>query len=187
MPIKLIAGLGNVGAEYDNTRHNVGFWLLDRLSNSFKSDPRFFTFSARESFGRRKSWLLKPKTFVNASGRAVAAFASYYKIPADEILIVHDDLDLEPGTVRLKAGGGHGGHNGLRSIISTLGTNKFHRLRVGIGHPARRYDVVKYVLKKPSKVDLGKIEDALTAAEHHIKDIVNGDFAKVMNQLHQRS
>ncbi len=186
MAIKLIAGLGNPGDQYANTRHNVGFWFLDALSDSFKSDPRFFSKSTRETFGRRKSWLIKPNVYMNESGRAVASFANFYKIPADEILIVHDDLDLEPGTVRLKTGGGHGGHNGLRNIILKYGSSSFHRLRIGIGHPGHKTDVTKYVLRKTPKKDITIIEDALQVAKNHINDIVNGDFAKVMNLLHQK-
>jgi len=185
MPIKLIAGLGNFGTVYDKTRHNAGFWFADLITDTFKSDPKFFAFVARENFGRRRSWIIKPKTYVNDSGRAVATFAAYYKIKPAEILVIHDDLDLEPGVVRLKASGGHGGHNGLFDIISKLGTNKFRRLRIGIGRPAPKFNVAKYVLKKPSKIDQAKIADGMQTAKSHIKDIVNGEFAKVMNQLHK--
>lgn len=187
MAIKLIVGLGNPGEQYAKTRHNVGFWFLDSLSDSFKPDPRFFSRSVRESFGRRKSWLIKPHVYMNESGRAVASFANFYKIPADEILIVHDDLDLEPGTIRLKTGGGHGGHNGLRNIILKYGNGDFHRLRIGIGHPGHKSDVIKYVLKKTPKKDCGIIAEALKNAKNHLSDIVAGNFAAVMNTLHQKS
>lgn len=151
--VKLIVGLGNPGTEYANTRHNAGQDLVERLAfktnSPLQSETKFFGFTGRSIVEHRDLKMLIPTTFMNRSGQAVAAIANFYKIDIEEILVVHDELDLPPGVARLKQGGGHGGHNGLRDIISSLGNNNnFQRLRIGIGHPGNAKLVSNYVLKK---------------------------------------
>jgi len=165
-PLRLIVGLGNPGAEYSETRHNAGFWFCERLAGelgaSFAKESRYhgWTANARSS----GHWLLMPATFMNDSGRAVQALAHFYRIAPAEILVVHDELDIPPGQLRLKFGGGLGGHNGLKSISAHLGTNDYWRLRVGIGHPGERNDVVNYVLKPPRREEMEEIDKALDRA-----------------------
>ncbi len=185
----LVAGLGNVGARYAGTRHNAGFWyadaLAERLGAGFRRDRKAQGELARASAGGRDVRLLKPGQLMNRSGHAVAAVSRFHKIPPGNILVAHDDLDLPPGTVRLKFGGGHGGHNGLRDIADQLGSRDFWRLRIGIGHPGSGGDVIGYVLKRPSPADRQAIEAAL---ERVIDDtdrlIVDGDVEGAMNHLH---
>ena len=147
--IKLIVGLGNPGAEYESTRHNIGFWWIDQIcaqtNSKLKAEAKFFGFSGRLNSYSEEALLLKPTTFMNASGRSVAALAKFYKISPESVLIVHDELDLPPGTVKLKMGGGHGGHNGLKDIAAELGTTDFWRLRLGIGHPGDKNAVANDV------------------------------------------
>lgn len=187
-PIKLIVGLGNPGKEYEDTRHNAGFWFVDlvaRLHNtSFKSESRHQGLVCRLSLHGRDCRLLKPTTFMNRSGLAVANLANYFRISPQEILVAHDELDLPAGTVRLKTGGGHAGHNGLRDIMNALGNRDFHRLRIGIDHPADRRAVVDYVLSRPSKADRTAIEQSLETAADCLETIINGDLQRAMNQLH---
>lgn len=187
-PIKLIVGLGNPGSEYDDTRHNAGFWFVDLLANRhgslFKSDPKFHGQVCRIRFGSRECWLLKPSTFMNRSGQSVSSLAKYYKIEQDEILVAHDELDMPPGVGRLKWGGGHGGHNGLRDIIKALGGKEFWRLRIGIDHPGDARQVVNYVLGKPSRDDASAIADILDDAERVLSELLDGEFQKAMNRLH---
>lgn len=186
--ISLIVGLGNPGPEYSETRHNAGFRFLDALlpgsDQILRAESKFSANIARLACGPKQVWLLQPVPFMNHSGEAVAKFSHYYKIPADDILVVHDELDLPPGTVRLKLGGGDGGHNGLSDITARLGTSHYARLRIGIGHPGSSSQVVSYVLKKAPLAEETLIEAAIKAAASHIVDIVHGHFQRVMNVLH---
>jgi len=190
MPIRLLVGLGNPGPEYEDTRHNAGFWLVDRyaseLGASFKSERDFFGRVAR--FGER--WMLKPQKFMNLSGQAVGAVAKFYKIAPAEILVAHDELDLDPGVVKFKKGGGHAGHNGLRDIVSVLGTPEFHRLRIGIGHPRTLeldQDVASFVLHPPRKSERPLIEDAIDRAIAVLPEALEGLMEAAMMKLHRKS
>lgn len=186
--IALIVGLGNPGPEYAETRHNAGFRFLDVLLSGtgvvLKHESRFSGDVGKFAIAGRPVWLLKPMTFVNHSGDSVAALARFYKIPFAEILVVHDDLDLPPGTVRLKVGGGDGGHNGLTDVTEKLGTPDYVRLRLGIGHPGSADQVVAYVLKRAPKAEQELLDEAIARARNHIGDIVRGEFQRVMNALH---
>lgn len=188
--IQLIVGLGNPGSEYEPTRHNAGFWFVDELvrrcRQSLRSEQRFHSEVARCLLDGNECRLQKPMTFMNRSGQAVGSLARFFKIPLQQILVVHDELDLPPGTIRLKKGGGHGGHNGLRDLISHLGSKDFFRLRVGIGHPGHRDQVLDYVLRKPSKEDRRQIDDAIHDALNVMPDVVEGKFELAMNSLHVR-
>jgi PTH1 family peptidyl-tRNA hydrolase len=164
--VRLIVGLGNPGREYADTRHNAGFWfcerLADRLGVSLSVESRFHGLVGH---GRQQGvWLLLPQTFMNRSGQAVGALARFHRIPPAEILVVHDELDIPPGQLRLKFGGGLGGHNGLKDITAHLGTQDYWRLRIGIGHPGDRNEVVNYVLKPPRREEQGDIDAALVRA-----------------------
>ncbi|MDO8351372.1 MAG: aminoacyl-tRNA hydrolase [Gallionella sp.] len=187
-PIRLIVGLGNPGREYEATRHNVGFWWVDELARdenlAFKSEARFHGLATRGQLHGHEVWLLKPQTFMNLSGRAVAAMAQFYKITPAEILVVHDELDLQPGIARLKTGGGHGGHNGLKDIIAQLGTKDFWRLRLGIGHPGDRAEVVNYVLNAPRREERELIEEAMQQAQHIAHLVIDGKTEAAMLKLH---
>lgn len=186
--IRLIIGLGNPGREYETTRHNVGFRWVDELARlhnlSFKNETKFHGLAARGQLHGREMLLLKPQTFMNASGRAVGALAQFYKIAPAEILVVHDDLDLPPGVARLKLGGGHGGHNGLKDIIAHLGTRDFWRLRLGIGHPGERAEVVNFVLNDPRKEERALIEQAMQHALEISDLIIAGKQEAAMLKLH---
>jgi len=186
--ISLIVGLGNPGAEYAETRHNAGFRflgvLLDATGAKLRHESRFTANVGKIAITGRDVWLLEPQTFMNTSGGSVAGFAHYYKIPVGEILVVHDDLDLPPGTVRLKVGGGDGGHNGLADVTGKLGSSDYVRLRIGIGHPGSTAQVVSYVLKKAPAAEQMLIDAAILNVRTHIADIVHGQFQKVMNSLH---
>ncbi len=188
--IELIVGLGNPGPEYEATRHNAGFWFVDALARragaSFRTEGRFHGECVRAQLGGKSVWLLKPATYMNRSGLSVAALANYYKVPREAILVVHDELDLPPGTVRLKQGGGHGGHNGLRDLHKALGGNDYMRLRVGIGHPGHASEVVNYVLHRPGREELAAIEDALSAAEDVVPYLLEGEDQRAFNMLHSR-
>ena len=187
--IRLIVGLGNVGKEYADTRHNAGFWWVDRLASarhiSLKPESRFFGEVARLQTGQ-DLWLLLPSTYMNASGRAVSALANYYKILPDEILVVHDELDLSPGESKLKKGGGHGGHNGLRDIIAALKTPDFWRLRIGIGHPGQRNEVVDYVLHAPRVEEQRLIDEAIDRSLGVVPQILDGRLELAMKTLHTK-
>ncbi len=187
----LVAGLGNTGSRYAGTRHNAGFWyadaLAERLGVSFRRDRKAQGELSKASLGGRDVRLLKPTNLMNRSGQAVAPVAKFYKLAAHQILVAHDDLDLPPGTVRLKHGGGHGGHNGLRDIAAQLGSRDFWRLRIGIGHPGPGGDVVGYVLKRPSSDDRRAIEAAIGAAiDETDRLLADGDVEAAMNNLHSR-
>ena len=187
--IRLIAGLGNPGAEYEHTRHNAGAWLVEELARSegirLSPDKKFHGFSGKGMIGGQECWLLIPTTFMNLSGQAVQALASFYKLKPEEILVVHDELDLPAGQARFKTGGGHGGQNGLRDIIAKLGNNRnFHRLRIGIGHPGDKNKVTGHVLGRPGKNEKSAMEAAIDEALRAVPDAVAGDMAKAMNRLH---
>ena len=185
--IRLIVGLGNPGPEYAPTRHNVGFWFVDSLGAgqaAFKAESRFHGEVGRLTRRGRDLRLLKPATYMNHSGRAVAAVCRYFEIVPEQVLVAHDELDLPVGTVRLKQGGGHAGHNGLRDTINLLGSCDFWRLRIGIDHPGERSLVTNYVLGRPSRDDALRIEDALRDAEGVIDDCLDGRFQMAMNRLH---
>lgn len=188
--IKLIVGLGNPGKEYEHTRHNAGFWLLDELAwqwkANFKDEKKFFGEVARVSQADGDVWLLKPMTFMNRSGQAVSALAQFYKIKPEEILVVHDELDIECGRIKFKLGGGNGGHNGLKDIQARLGTPNFYRLRLGIDHPGDRNLVVGYVLNKPSAEQRQLIEDAVHKAVKGIPLLTAGEFEDAQRFLHSR-
>ncbi|ADE12579.1 aminoacyl-tRNA hydrolase [Sideroxydans lithotrophicus] len=187
-PIKLIVGLGNPGSEYEATRHNAGFWWLDELARehnaNFRTDNKFHGLVARTTMHGHEVHLLKPQTFMNVSGRAVVALALFYKILPNQILVVHDELDLPPGGAKLKLGGGHGGHNGLKDIIAHLGTKEFWRLRIGIGHPGERAEVVNYVLKAPRKEEQVLIDEAMQRAQDVASLIIEGKMEAAMLKLH---
>ncbi len=186
--IKLIAGLGNPGAEYESMRHNAGFWWVDELARlhgaSFRNETKFHGLATRMNSHGQEVFLLKPQTFMNVSGSAVAALALFYKILPDQILVVHDELDLPPGAARLKQGGGHGGHNGLKDIIAHLGSKDFWRLRIGIGHPGERAEVVNYVLNAPRKEEQTLIEGAMQRAQDVAPLIIEGKLEAAMLKLH---
>ena len=187
-PIKLIVGLGNPGAEYNDTRHNAGFWFADLLADRhnalFKAEAKFHGHACRLRYGGKECWLLKPSTFMNRSGQSVSSLAKYYKISPEEVLVAHDELDMPSGVARLKFGGGHGGHNGLRDIVKALGTKDFWRLRVGIDHPGNASKVVNYVLGRPPKGEASAIEGALDDAERVLDQLLVGEYQKAMNRLH---
>ncbi|MDD2721353.1 MAG: aminoacyl-tRNA hydrolase [Gallionella sp.] len=186
--IRLIVGLGNPGREYESTRHNAGFWWVDELARAenlnFRSETKFHGQAARATLHGQEVWLLKPQTFMNLSGRAVAALAQFYKITPAEILVVHDELDLQPGIARLKLGGGHGGHNGLKDIIAQLGTKDFWRLRLGIGHPGDRAQVSNFVLNDPRREERELIDDAMNKAQLVAHLIIEGKLDAAMLKLH---
>lgn len=188
MAIKLIVGLGNPGSTYEKTRHNAGVWLIEYLANAhhstFKTEKRFHSLMTPVQIGSQTCQLFYPTTFMNHSGRAVQAITQFYHYEPEEILVAHDELDLPPGTSRLKLGGGHGGHNGLRNIIHCLGTQEFFRLRIGIGHPGHKDHVLNYVLGTPSQDDRKKIDDSIARAAVVMNEVVGGDIQKAMTQLH---
>jgi PTH1 family peptidyl-tRNA hydrolase len=186
--IRLIVGLGNPGREYESTRHNVGFRWVDELARlhkmSFKNESRFHGLAARGQFHGHDVLLLKPQTFMNASGRSVASLAQFHKIALEEILVVHDELDLPPGVARLKFGGGHGGHNGLKDIIAHFGSKEFWRLRLGIGHPGDRDEVTNYVLNDPRKEERELILGAMSKAQDVAHLVIEGKTEAAMLKLH---
>lgn len=179
--IRLIVGLGNVGAEYERTRHNAGFWFVDELAAgtraSFRSERKFFGEVARTTVDGHEVWLLKPATYMNLSGQAVQAVAAFYRIAPAEILVAHDELDLAPGDVRLKKGGGLAGHNGLKDICARIGTPDFWRLRIGIGHPRTQglaQEVADFVLHPPRREEETAIEAGIGRALAAVDAIVAG-------------
>lgn len=186
MSIKLIVGLGNPGATYAATRHNAGFWFVEQIASKiiWKFHPASKFQGEICRFETANCWLLKPTTFMNLSGRAVAACANFYKISAEQILVAHDDLDFPVGTVRFKQGGGDGKHNGLKSIISCLGTERFMRLRIGIGHPGKGKDITRYVLASPPLEENIVINNAIDKTLQVMPLIIQGEFNKATQQLH---
>ena len=190
--IKLIVGLGNPGSEYRGTRHNAGADFVEALASqchsSLQAESKFFGLAGRLTLSGHDLRLLIPTTFMNRSGRSVAAIAQFFKIAPDEILVAHDELDIPPGTARFKQGGGHGGHNGLRDIVPALGNNKdFYRLRIGIGHPGHSSKVTGYVLGAPSQVDRTRIDACIEEAIAALPLLLDGDGTKAMTRLHSFS
>jgi len=186
--IRLIVGLGNPGREYETTRHNVGFLWVDELARlqklNFKSEAKFHGLTARGQLHGHEVLLLKPQTFMNVSGRSVVALALFYKITPAEMLVVHDELDLPPGVARLKMGGGHGGHNGLKDIIAHLASKDFWRLRIGIGHPGDRTEVADYVLNDPRREERELIDGAMQKAQDIAHLVIEGKTEAAMLKLH---
>ena len=186
--IKLIVGLGNPGRKYSKNRHNAGFLLLDELARVegavFSRQVRFFSDLAEVNSGLSRLYLLKPSTFMNRSGQAVSSMMKYYKIKPEEILVVHDELDFDVGTLKFKAGGGHGGHNGLRDIIASIGVKEFKRLRVGIGRPGAGMQVADYVLSDFSKNDLQQISGLYIDFFSCLPSLLAGDFEAAVHRLH---
>lgn len=186
--IRLIVGLGNPGPEYEATRHNVGFWLAEAIAEGhgglFRLEPKFHGLLARVALTGRDLRLLKPATFMNRSGQAVAAVARYFDVAPPQILVAHDELDLPVGALRLKQGGGHAGHNGLRDIINALGSREFWRLRIGIDHPGDKHLVTNYVLGRAPKTDEAAIRKLFPEADAALSDLVDGQFQRAMHRLH---
>ncbi len=186
--IKLIVGLGNPGPEYTRTRHNAGFWFVDGLvrefNTQFSSASRLHGETARISSSGIDCRLLKPSTFMNESGRAVQAMLEYFKVNGDEMLVAHDEIDLTAGTVRLKQGGGHGGHNGLRDIIAKTGEKNFLRLRIGVGHPGQRDYVTPHVLGRPGSEEQKLIEAGIEKALSIMPRVFTNDVQKAIHELH---
>lgn len=186
--LRLIVGLGNPGPEHLRTRHNAGFWFVDALAmregERFGLESKLFGETCKVHIAGRQVWLLKPATFMNASGKSVAAALRYWKIEPEEALLVHDELDLPPGTARLKFDGGHGGQNGLRDTMQVLKHGRFHRLRIGIGHPGHKDRVTPWVLGKPGKDDEAAILRAIDDAMAVLPLAVEGDFNEAMKRLH---
>ena len=188
-PIRLIVGLGNPGAQYDKTRHNAGFWFVEELAKryggQFLTEKRFSGEACRIHVGSESVWLLKPMTFMNRSGLAARQLADFYRVPVQQILVAHDELDLPVGDARLKQAGGHGGHNGLRDLHAHLGAD-YWRLRLGIAHPGDRNKVVDYVLSPPTRDEEIVIRLAVDKAADQIALVLAGDLQKAMNELHRK-
>ena len=186
--MKLIVGLGNPGREYAATRHNAGAWWVSRLADQLgvplKADVKFHGLCARIGQGDSESWLLNPQTYMNASGRAVVALCRFYRIQPEQMLVVHDELDLPPGVSRLKLDGGLGGHNGLKDIVAHLGTREFWRLRIGIGHPGEKHAVVNYVLQPPRKEEAALIDTAINDSLEVWPLLAEGNYQAAMMKLH---
>jgi len=186
--IKLIVGLGNPGTEYEATRHNAGFWWVDvaarDLKVSLQPDRAYHGLVARTSIKGENVWLLEPQTFMNLSGKSVGALARFFKIQPQEILVVHDELDITPGEAKLKLGGSHAGHNGLRDIHAQLGTDQYWRLRIGIGHPGVKSEVANWVLKKPAPDQRTAIEDCITRTSLALPHLLAGDMVKATQMIH---
>ena len=186
--IKLIVGLGNPGTEYEATRHNAGFWWVDvaarDLKVSLQPDRAYHGLVARTSVKGENVWLLEPQTFMNLSGKSVGALARFFKIQPQEILVVHDELDITPGEAKLKLGGSHAGHNGLRDIHAQLGTDQYWRLRIGIGHPGVKSEVANWVLKKPAPDQRTAIEDCITRTSLALPNLLAGDIVKATQMIH---
>jgi len=186
--IKLFAGLGNPGPQYEDTRHNAGFWWIDALARELRvvlaAERAFHGLVARASHVGQPVWLLQPHTFMNLSGKSVAALARFYKIAPQEILIIHDELDFAPGQVKLKRGGSHGGHNGLRDIHTQLGSSDYWRLRIGIGHPGNKADVLGWVLHKPALDQRRLIEGSITHSLQALPALLGADMDKAVQLIH---
>lgn len=187
--IKLIVGLANPGEKYAQTRHNAGAWYVQELARicgaTLIADSKYYGLTARVNLHGKDVRLLIPSTFMNLSGKSVGALANFFRIQADEILVAHDELDMPPGVAKFKLGGGHGGHNGLKDIIASLGNDKgFYRLRIGIGHPGDRNQVSNYVLGKAPAVEQTQIETVLDEAVRSTELLFTEDMAKAMNRLH---
>ena len=188
--LKVIVGLGNPGPKYTETRHNAGFWFVEEVARkygaSFRLEKKFHGEVAKVNVEGKDIWLLKPGTFMNRSGLATNSLLSFYRISAEQLLVAHDEIDLPPGTAKLKTGGGHGGHNGLRDIISQLGTKDFHRLRIGVGHPGSKDQVVDYVLHNASRDERILIDRDIDDAVSVIPELASGALEKAMQILHSK-
>ena len=186
--IKLFVGLGNPGTEYEGTRHNAGFWWIDGLARDLKlhlsHDKAYHGLVARGSVGGQNVWLLEPQTYMNLSGKSVAALARFFKIAPQEILVVHDELDVPPGQAKLKLGGGHGGHNGLRDIHAQLGSSDYWRLRIGIGHPGVKTEVANWVLQKPAPEQRTAIEECVARTLKAAPLMLEGDMTRATALVH---
>ena len=186
--IKLFVGLGNPGTEYEATRHNAGFWWVDALARELKlslvADRSYHGLLARGNVNGQTVWLLEPQTYMNLSGKSVASLARFFKIAPQDILVVHDELDVPPGQAKLKFGGGHGGHNGLRDIHAQLGTGDYWRLRLGIGHPGDKNEVADWVLKKPAPADREAIEGCVARTLKAAPELLAGDMPKATLVVH---
>jgi PTH1 family peptidyl-tRNA hydrolase len=186
--IKLFVGLGNPGPEYEATRHNAGFWWIDALSQELKAplslDKNYHGQVARTTVNGQTVWLLKPLTFMNLSGKSVAALARFFKISPGEVLVAHDELDIVPGQAKLKFGGSHAGHNGLRDIHAQLGSADYWRLRIGVGHPGVKAEVINWVLKKPSQEHRDAIEDCMARSLKAVPDLLRGEMEKATMLIH---
>lgn len=188
--IRLLVGLGNPGAEYEATRHNAGFWFIDEVARKLKvslvPERSYFGLAARASTSGGPVWLLEPMTFMNLSGKSVAALARFFKIAPEEILVAHDELDLMPGQVKLKLGGSHAGHNGLKDIHAQLGSPDYWRLRLGIGHPGVKAEVVNYVLRKPAPEQREAIEQSIQQSLGVLDLLLAGEMERAMMKIHAK-
>ena len=186
--IKLFVGLGNPGPEYEATRHNAGFWWTEALAREFKVMPvldrSYHGRVARATIAGQAIWLLEPLTFMNVSGKSVASLARFFKIAPEEILVAHDELDIVPGQAKLKFGGSHAGHNGLRDIHAQLGTGDYWRLRIGVGHPGVKSEVISWVLKKPSPEHRVAIEDSISRSLKAVPALLAGEMEKATMLIH---
>ncbi|HET8693002.1 MAG TPA: aminoacyl-tRNA hydrolase [Steroidobacteraceae bacterium] len=187
LPLQLVVGLGNPGDEHEDTRHNAGFWFVDELARRhdcrLKPERRYNGQAGKPSIAGVPLWLLKPMGYMNRSGQSVRAFCEYLQVPSEQVLVVHDELDLPVGTVRLKRAGGAGGHNGLKDVIAHLGED-FWRIRLGIGHPGHRDEVIGYVLERPSPVDERLMREAIELAVAEFPRLLTEGAEKMMNRLH---
>jgi PTH1 family peptidyl-tRNA hydrolase len=188
--IRLLVGLGNPGAEYEATRHNAGFWWVDaaarKLGATLLPQRSYFGLAARAQAAHGPVWLLQPMTYMNLSGKSVASLARFFKIAPEEILVVHDELDLMPGQVKIKLGGGHAGHNGLKDIHAQLGSAGYWRLRLGIGHPGVRAEVVDYVLRKPTPEQREQIEQGITRSVDSLDMLLGGEMERATMAIHAK-
>ena len=188
--IRLLVGLGNPGAEYEATRHNAGFWFIDEVARALKvtlvPERSYFGLAARANTAHGPVWLLEPMTFMNLSGKSVAALARFFKIAPQEILVAHDELDLLPGQVKMKLGGSHAGHNGLKDIHAQLGSADYWRLRLGIGHPGVKAEVVDYVLRKPAPEQRELIEQTIARSVDALDLLLAGEMERAMMKVHAK-
>jgi PTH1 family peptidyl-tRNA hydrolase len=188
--IRLLVGLGNPGAEYEATRHNAGFWFIDEVARALKvtlvPERSYFGLAARANTPNGPVWLLEPMTYMNLSGKSVAALARFFKIAPNEILVAHDELDLPPGQVKMKLGGSHAGHNGLKDIHAQLGSPDYWRLRLGIGHPGVKAEVVNYVLKKPSAEHREAIDKSIEQSLAALDLLLAGEMERAMMKVHAK-
>lgn len=188
--IRLLVGLGNPGPEYEDTRHNAGFWFIDAVARELKTplapERNYFGLVARVNLRDRPVWLLEPMTFMNLSGKSVGALARFFKIAPGEILVAHDELDLLPGQVKMKLGGSHAGHNGLKDIQAALGSADFWRLRLGIGHPGVKAEVVNYVLRKPIAEQRDAITKAIAQGMSALDLLIEGDMERALMKVHAK-
>jgi PTH1 family peptidyl-tRNA hydrolase len=186
--IKLFVGLGNPGPDYAATRHNAGFWWIEELARELKvslsMDKSYHGYVARTTVGGQTVWLLQPQTFMNLSGKSVASLAKFFKIAPEEILVIHDELDIAPGQMKVKFGGSHAGHNGLRDIHAQLGSADYWRLRIGVGHPGVKSEVINWVLKKPSLDNRIAIDQTIIRSLKAVPDMISGDMDKATMLIH---